>query len=609
MSKSTEVIKFFHLLKLLQTFNIQRTYYHSDKLILSATSSLQGAREMSNRKMNSPSMKTNLDDWETDPDFVRDMDEVDQRWGSKRTVGSINMDELIHEVRKDHKIMREKFDHPSQRDHSGGFGGKFGIQHDRKDESAADYDYHEKLSKHTSQEISRKVISSSSSSLRSGGIDEAKRSFLEKCENTTKKSSLSPPVNSNTSDYSSSKSFSSSNIGPRPGDSTSGPSPRFEESSSKRVFKEEKNSSSKGLRDMPPAMKSIQEKINAFKKEFEDIENKVAKKSDLSKVIKKTTNVEKSSNVEYVSRNNSTYGSNSPSSRPTSTSPNSSAPPKATTARDFPKTSIKSLSEKFETLCKEDGDDFRRKTEAKRKEFFNQIKSQVRETRKELDGFETIDDEDYNDLERRMREKLENATSNLGEQYVSTKTAKKSSASPSSRPSSRLSNDSLSSKPKVYTHRETTKEEVVSKVVKENDKIIENETKRNVQKSSSTHGSSDDEDEGRSVGREPVSIKHIERELRTSPIQRTESPVERLKREIPIIEPEVKGAGLMARTLYDYQAAEPDELSFDVDDLITNIEKIDVGWYKGIITYKDGHKKLGLFPSNYVKLLNDSSEY
>lgn len=548
-----------------------------------------------------PTMKTDLDDWETDPDFVRDTGGIDKRWGDKRTVGSINMDELIHEVRKDHKSMREKFDHPSQRDHSGGFGGKFGIQHDRKDQSAADYDYHEKLSKHTSQEISRKIITSSSSSLRSGGFDEAKRNFLEKSESEAKNSSYSRPVNPRTSDFSSPKTHSTSILG------GTGSSPRFEESSTRRVFKEEKiSSSTNGPDDLPPAMKSIQEKINAFKKGFEDIESKVVKKSDLSKVIKKTTNLENSSssNVEYVSRNSSNYGSGSPSSRPTSTSPYSSSSKTFSPSRDFPKANIKSLSEKFETLCKEDGEDFRRRTEVKRKEFFDQIKSQVRETRKELDGFDPIDDDGYDDLERRMREKLEGATSHLSEHYKSTKSTSKTSASPSSRPSSRLSDESLAGKPKVYTRRETTKEEIISKVVKENDKIIENETKRNVERSSSTHNSSDEDDK-----REPVSIKNLDHKLRTSPIQRQESPIERLKREIPIVEPEVKGAGLMARTLYDYEAAEDDELSFDVDDLITNIEKIHEGWYKGSITYKDGRKQEGLFPANYVKLLNDSSEY
>lgn len=40
---------------------------------------------------------------------------------------------------------KEKFAHVSQKDHSVGFGGKFGIQKDRIDKSAAGWEYHEKV--------------------------------------------------------------------------------------------------------------------------------------------------------------------------------------------------------------------------------------------------------------------------------------------------------------------------------------------------------------------------------------------------------------------------------------------------------------------------------
>ena len=40
-----------------------------------------------------------------------------------------------------------------------------------------------------------------------------------------------------------------------------------------------------------------------------------------------------------------------------------------------------------------------------------------------------------------------------------------------------------------------------------------------------------------------------------------------------------------------------DELSFDVDEIITNIEQVDPGWWIGTL---DG--SCGLFPSNYVVL-------
>lgn len=627
------------------------------------------------------SANVHSDDWDTDPDFIRDIDEMEQRWGPKRTGGSINMSELINEVRQDHEKMREKFQHPSQTDHSDGFGGKFGIQKDRMDPSAQNYDYQEELSRHTSQEISRKVIksSTSNSSIPSGiggssnDISDIRRKFFEREEssssninpnetrpmrtyqtyqtsaNTTRKPQLPeksaslfkepneyPKASSSSSGYTSfvqgdTKSPQSSRLGPS---ETTSSKQHYE---TKRSTQSSFDSSTGSLNRGEPfdgAYKSIRDKIDAFKKEFEDIESKVAKKADLSKVIKKTTKeVEKSSNVQYVSRSDSGLDNDQESASQSRT-------PMASTRssinqRDLPRTSIKSLSEKFENLCRQDSDEFRRKTETKRREFFDKIENQVRETRKNLDGFDTIDD-DLDKLRRQDRAADVQRSSPMSKlSSSSSPTTGKSghngqsspmdysgfrnlSASPSSRPSSRLSSEQGSSvsRPKVYTRSETTKEEIVSKVVKQNDKVIENETKRNVEHTSSCHGSSEDEDEDRYLRstRSPEGsndIRLIDRELRSSPLgpRNVESPDDKLKRRSPVVEPELKGAGLMARTLYDYQAAESDELSFDVDDLITNIEKVDPGWYKGVIANKDGSKREGLFPANHVRLLNDTSEH
>ncbi|XP_075532911.1 actin binding protein 1 isoform X3 [Dermacentor variabilis] len=57
--------------------------------------------------------------------------------------------------------------------------------------------------------------------------------------------------------------------------------------------------------------------------------------------------------------------------------------------------------------------------------------------------------------------------------------------------------------------------------------------------------------------------------------------------------------GLKARALYDYQAADDTEISFDPDDVITHIEQIDEGWWQGL--GPDG--TYGLFPANYVELV------
>lgn len=62
--------------------------------------------------------------------------------------------------------------------------------------------------------------------------------------------------------------------------------------------------------------------------------------------------------------------------------------------------------------------------------------------------------------------------------------------------------------------------------------------------------------------------------------------------------PEQQGKGMSAVALYDYQAADFDEISFDPDDIITDIETIDEGWWRGKC-----NGKVGLFPANYVQPL------
>ncbi|XP_041692192.1 drebrin-like protein isoform X2 [Coregonus clupeaformis] len=57
--------------------------------------------------------------------------------------------------------------------------------------------------------------------------------------------------------------------------------------------------------------------------------------------------------------------------------------------------------------------------------------------------------------------------------------------------------------------------------------------------------------------------------------------------------------GVCARALYDYQAADETEISFDPDDILNGIEMIDEGWWRGYSP--DGH--FGMFPANYVELV------
>ncbi|XP_066595209.1 drebrin-like protein [Prorops nasuta] len=57
--------------------------------------------------------------------------------------------------------------------------------------------------------------------------------------------------------------------------------------------------------------------------------------------------------------------------------------------------------------------------------------------------------------------------------------------------------------------------------------------------------------------------------------------------------------GMKARALYDYQAADDTEITFDPGDIITHIDMIDEGWWQGL--GPDG--TYGLFPANYVEVI------
>ncbi|XP_046872437.1 drebrin-like protein A isoform X1 [Hypomesus transpacificus] len=79
-----------------------------------------------------------------------------------------------------------------------------------------------------------------------------------------------------------------------------------------------------------------------------------------------------------------------------------------------------------------------------------------------------------------------------------------------------------------------------------------------------------------------------------------EEPIEVKEQETPeVAAEETTGREVTARALYDYQAADDTEISFDPDDVITGIEMIDEGWWRGY--GPNGH--YGMFPANYVELM------
>ncbi|NWY66907.1 HCLS1 protein, partial [Erithacus rubecula] len=132
------------------------------------------------------------DDWDTDPDFVNDISEREQRWGAKTIEGSghaghIDIHQLRNKVSEEHEVIKKKEletgpkasygyggkfgteqdrmdkcavgheyvahveKHSSQTDAARGFGGRFGVQQDRADKSALGFEYKGEVEKHSSQ--------------------------------------------------------------------------------------------------------------------------------------------------------------------------------------------------------------------------------------------------------------------------------------------------------------------------------------------------------------------------------------------------------------------------------------------------------------------------
>lgn len=178
-------------------------------------------------------------------------------------------------------------------------------------------------------------------------------------------------------------------------------------------------------------------------------------------------------------------------------------------------------------------------------------------------------------------------------------------------------------KHETETHNVAPEKPVRASILKANAQNFENNLSANTLKVASPEPtnieqalSDDDGEQYATIKRSPKDINNAPKtaETPTSPAQ--SEPVSEKSNPTPFVEQTVQMLeqdfvdeyifgiakdGYKARALYDYQAADDTEISFDPGDVITNIEKVDEGWWQGLapdgITY-------GLFPANYVELLD-----
>lgn len=78
-----------------------------------------------------------------------------------------------------------------------------------------------------------------------------------------------------------------------------------------------------------------------------------------------------------------------------------------------------------------------------------------------------------------------------------------------------------------------------------------------------------------------------------------EEPEQELYENQEALQEQGQDQGMTARALYDYQAEDDTEVTFDPGDIITQIEQIDEGWWRG----QAPSGEFGLFPANYVELI------
>ncbi|XP_051911554.1 src substrate protein p85-like isoform X1 [Hippocampus zosterae] len=98
------------------------------------------------------------DDWETDPDFENDVSEQEQRWGAKTIEGSGHKEPIsVADLRHKVAAEHEQVKHQEMTPKASyGYGGKFGVEKDRMDKVAVGHDYVAQVQQHSSQKDAAK---------------------------------------------------------------------------------------------------------------------------------------------------------------------------------------------------------------------------------------------------------------------------------------------------------------------------------------------------------------------------------------------------------------------------------------------------------------------
>ncbi|XP_072278189.1 src substrate cortactin isoform X2 [Pyxicephalus adspersus] len=485
------------------------------------------------------------DDWETDPDFVNDVSEKEQRWGAKTVEGSghqehINIHTLRENVSQEHQCLKEQELETGPKA-SHGYGGKFGVEKDRMDKSAVGHEYQAKLSKHCSQSDSAKGF---------GGKFGVQTDRVDK-------SALTYEYQGKTEKHASQKDYTSG-FGGKYGVQ----SDRVDKSAVGFDYKgkTEKHESQKDYSTGFGGKFGVQaDRVDKSAVGF-DYQGKTEKhesQKDYSKGFGgkygvDKDNVDKSavgfdyqgktekheSQKDYSKGFGGKYGVQKDRMDKAAASFEDVEKVQPSYQRTRPVevegNKASNIRANFENLAKEKEQEDRKKAEIERAQRMAQEKQEQEQARRKLEEQEKARPASP-PASPRTREVVEEA-----EEAPSSPVYEEAVSPHVEQPRARAEPEPVYAPESEYQEAESHKEEPESEAV---------------------YDSADYQD-----------------------VENTYAEYD-------------SDLGITAIALYDYQAAGDDEISFDPDDIITNIEMIDEGWWRGLCK-----ERYGLFPANYVEL-------
>lgn len=510
------------------------------------------------------------DDWETDPDFVNDVTEQEQRWGAKtvegsgRTGGTIDMSQLRQEVaqadairkKKEHEegpkaaygyggkfgVQKDRMDqsavghdyvakvekHQSQKDYATGFGGKFGVQTDRVDKSAAGWDHKEKLEKHTSQ----KDYSSGFGGKFGVQSDRQDKSAVgwDHVESVQKHESQK--------DY-------AVGFGGKFG-----------------VQSDRQDKSAVGW--------DHHEGLNQHESQVD------GKKGFGGKYGVQSDRVDKSAHGfgESQEKVGTSYQKHKP---------------------DIGSSKPSSLRAKFENLAKQGEEDNKKRAEEERQRRLLREQSEKDAARKqEEDRLKLLRQKDEEDAAKMALSKQSSTPAKTDAQPTKVQ-------SPVSEAIQRHNEAAAAVKtPSPVIEKASFAEP--GKKIQQASKSFEREEQPEPKFEPKVEPKVEPKIEPKEEPKaEPKVEPKAEPKIQTQaqPAPQPDEPTESSAQSEGVVEEQdgPEETGITAVAIYDYQAAADDEISFDPDEIITNVEMIDEGWWRGVC-----RGKFGLFPANYVQL-------